>query len=126
MIFDGDPPKLGTTFCKNPRAAIASITARLCTPDGARKPSYLIVRYKYSAQSRDTHCTKAVLYDSYNRVRGGGELGAVESGVSRRASNERSAVDPTKILAILTGENVRNTYHMNVGASLFLEIEEGT
>ncbi len=39
VILEAEPPKLGTTFCRNERAVITSATARLCAPEGARKPS---------------------------------------------------------------------------------------
>ena len=39
VIWEASPPKLGTTFCKNFKAFIASVTPRLVGPLGGKKPS---------------------------------------------------------------------------------------
>ena len=39
VIFEAEPPKLGTTACRNASAFMTSLTARLWLPSGARNPS---------------------------------------------------------------------------------------
>ena len=39
VIFDAEAPKLGRTSCKNARAFITSLTARLNSPLGCKNPS---------------------------------------------------------------------------------------
>lgn len=40
VILEAEPPKLGTTIWRKPRAAMTSVTARLWDPLGSRKPSW--------------------------------------------------------------------------------------
>lgn len=39
VIFDDEAPKLGRTCCRNAKAFITSLTARLYPPSGCKKPS---------------------------------------------------------------------------------------
>ena len=105
VIFDAEPPKLGTTFCRNVRALIVSPRAMFVFPAGSFHPSYeqstvsnqsinraqIIISRKplkaifehFHKRKRDkTYCTKAILDDSDNRVRCGGQIRTIDTSLS--------------------------------------------
>lgn len=99
VILEEEPPKLGTTFCKNFNAFIVSFTALLVMlPSGDMKPSYSInksIAMRETMERHETHCSQTILNNCYNGIGCCCKFRPVETWARCRSRNKRAAMNPT-------------------------------
>lgn len=103
VILDNDPPKLGTTDLRKPRAAMTSRTARLWSPFGDKNPNCnnhmkIVTRRKLE----QTYCTKTILDNRDNGVGRSGKFRTVQTRPRGGTRLERTPVNPIEALEDVT------------------------